>query len=93
MTTSISDILNQREKTHGTFSQNANTAQTLKSVVRGFVLTSSKLDADQREALDNICQKIARILSGGHDHADNWIDIAGYATLVSNRLEAEQVPF
>jgi len=43
--------------------------------------------ADQREALDMICHKIARIVNGNPDYADSWTDIAGYATLVAERLE------
>lgn len=35
----------------------------------------------EREALDNIMQKMGRILYGEF-HEDNWADIAGYATLV-----------
>ena len=34
-----------------------------------------------------ISHKIARIMNGDPNYADNWIDIAGYATLVANRLE------
>jgi len=47
------------------------------------------LNNDQREALEMIAHKIARILNGDPNYADNWIDIAGYATLVANRLEKE----
>ena len=47
------------------------------------------LDADQVEALDMIATKIARILNGNPDHVDSWIDIAGYATLVADRLKGE----
>jgi hypothetical protein len=48
---------------------------------------NKELDSDQLEALDMIAHKIARILNGDPNYADNWIDIAGYATLVANRLE------
>ena len=34
-----------------------------------------------------ICNKIGRILNGDHNYADSWADIAGYATLVAERLE------
>jgi hypothetical protein len=42
---------------------------------------------DQAEALDMICHKIGRIVNGDPDYADSWIDIAGYAKLVADRLE------
>lgn len=41
------------------------------------------------EALEMIAHKIARICNGDPNYADNWVDIAGYATLVANRLEKE----
>jgi hypothetical protein len=34
-----------------------------------------------------ICQKMARIAVGDADYLDNWIDIAGYAQLVADRLQ------
>jgi hypothetical protein len=44
------------------------------------------LAADQQEALDMICHKIGRIVNGDPNYADSWVDIAGYATLVADRL-------
>ena len=49
----------------------------------------SKWDAlkpDQQEALEMMAAKVSRILIGDPDYADNWDDIAGFATLVANRL-------
>lgn len=48
------------------------------------------MDPDQKEALSMIFSKIARILNGDPDHIDSWHDIAGYATLVEDRLRKEQ---
>jgi hypothetical protein len=45
------------------------------------------LNYDQREALDMICSKMARIMNGDPNYVDSWEDIAGYATLVANRLK------
>jgi hypothetical protein len=47
------------------------------------------LDNDQIEALEMIFSKLARILNGDPNYADSWIDIAGYATLVADRLEGK----
>ncbi len=47
---------------------------------------AKNLSCDQTEALEMICHKIARIINGDSDYADSWVDIAGYATLVANRL-------
>jgi hypothetical protein len=42
-----------------------------------------------RESLDMISNKIARIVNGNPSEPDHWIDIAGYATLIANRLIKE----
>lgn len=39
----------------------------------------------QRESIDLIATKLARICCGDPNHRDHWDDIAGYATLVSQR--------
>jgi hypothetical protein len=44
------------------------------------------LAPDQREALEMIQHKVARILNGDPSYHDSWHDIAGYATLVADRL-------
>lgn len=41
---------------------------------------------DQRSAVYMICVKLARIVNGDPDYADNWHDIIGYAKLVEDRL-------
>jgi hypothetical protein len=46
-----------------------------------------RLSAMQREALDMIAHKIARILNGNPDVHDHWHDIVGYASLVAENLE------
>jgi hypothetical protein len=40
----------------------------------------------QKQALTVIADKIARVLSGDPDYADNWHDIQGYAKLEEDRL-------
>ena len=46
-----------------------------------------RLSADQRESLEMVQHKVARILNGDPNYADSWVDIAGYAKLVADRLE------
>jgi hypothetical protein len=73
-------LLAQRGATHGAFSSNAHYAQTLRKLFR----TSSqwaRMSEVEAEALDMIASKLCRILSAPF-HADNWADLAGYATLV-----------
>ena len=84
----ITEILDERGKRYGKFKSHAEISQRLKYTVAD-ALSNRKgvLADDQREALDMICHKIARIVNGDPDYADSWIDIAGYAQLVANRLQ------
>jgi hypothetical protein len=78
-------LLNTRAKTHGDYDSMARRAQYLKESFR----TSSNWDSltvGQKEALELIATKIARILSGNPHEADHWRDIAGYARLVEKGL-------
>lgn len=86
---SISEILAERGKRYGSFMGNAKIAQHIKM---GFWAQENymNLAPDQQEALEMIAHKIARILNGDPNYVDNWIDIAGYAKLVSDRLTSEE---
>lgn len=83
----INDTLVERGNRYGKFIDNAEIAQHLKRYIR-LQPSYDLLAADQREALDNICIKMSRILSQGTDpeYVDNWVDMAGYASLVVDRL-------
>jgi hypothetical protein len=47
------------------------------------------LPMDTSEALDMICLKISRIVTGDHNAVDHWQDIEGYAALIRKRLEGK----
>lgn len=84
----INEILDERGKRYGAFVGHAEIAQQLKGVIRVFEANRGcDLTFDQREALDMIVHKIARILNGDPNYADSWIDIAGYSQLVADRLQ------
>jgi hypothetical protein len=88
--TNVNEMLAGREARYGSFEGHAEISQQLQCVIRTYeAKRGCDLDPDQREALGMISHKIARILNGDPNYADNWIDIAGYATLVANRLEKE----
>jgi hypothetical protein len=80
----VSKTLKQREKTHGNFTTHALISQSLKAVMRDHGIY--ELAPDQSEALEMIAHKIARILNGDPNHHDHWHDIAGYSTLIADRL-------
>jgi hypothetical protein len=46
-----------------------------------------RLSMGQREALEMLAHKVARILAGDCNHRDHWMDIGGYAELVVRELE------
>lgn len=85
---SITDILTERGDRYGLFVHHAQLSQKLKVIVSDGLLQRGKtLADDQQEALDMICHKIARVINGDADYADSWVDIAGYAQLVADRLQ------
>jgi hypothetical protein len=83
----VERILAKRNTRYGNFKDVAQVAQEMKNAIR--MCNNSELEDDQIEALDMIASKIARILNGDPNYADSWIDIAGYATLVADRLEGK----
>ena len=85
---SVNTLLQERALQYGTFVSLAKTAQEFKSVLyRELGSRNKRLADDQSEALDMIFHKIARIINGNADYVDSWADIAGYSTLVAERLQ------
>lgn len=73
-------ILAEREKTHGDFRETAAFAQNIKSIYR-LAPAYDRLPADQKEALDLIATKLARVLVGNNLEPDHWQDLSGYSLL------------
>lgn len=86
---SIDKILDSRGKLYGDFVEQAAISQELKFVMCDY-LSHNRLESYQREALEMIQHKIARILNGDPKYIDSWQDIAGYAMLVVNELKAKK---
>lgn len=85
---SIEQTLAERGNRYGDFADHAKIAQAIQDDMRigpGW----ARLDDVKRQALTVIADKIARILSGDPNYADNWHDIQGYAKLVEDRLPAD----
>jgi Domain of unknown function (DUF6378) len=81
----VERTLEERGKRYGTFSEHADISQQLKDALKkqsGWY----RLTPDQKEALEMICHKMARIINGDPNYADSWHDIAGYAKLIDERL-------
>lgn len=82
----IEEILAERGKTHGDFTDNARVMQSLKRTVHSEAGWDRLTDV-QREALHMILHKVGRIISGNPNVHDHWDDIAGYAKLASERID------
>ena len=80
----VGSVLEERGKRYGKFEDHAVISQQFKAVLGAH--SDNNLAPDQREALSMICHKIARIINGDPDYVDSWVDIAGYAQLVADRL-------
>lgn len=80
----LSVVLQDRGKTHGDFHDQAAISQQIKSALGG---ASRALLAPQKEALEMIAVKMSRIVCGDPNEPDHWLDIAGYAKLVSDMIE------
>jgi len=79
--------LDARAVEYGKFIEGAEVMQMLKRVVQNALNNRDKtLAHDQAESLDMIIHKIGRIINGNPDVVDHWLDIAGYAQLVADRL-------
>lgn len=86
--TDVAQTLKERGDKYGTFVGHAHVTQTLKRAIYEHAKAHGKeFTDDQVEALDMICHKLGRIVNGDPNYADSWIDIAGYAKLVADRLE------
>ena len=82
---SVQQTLNERQATHGDFEDVARAAQMLKTVIQNQPGWKN-LNAMQRESLDMIACKMARILAGNPNFKDHYVDIQGYAKLIEDRL-------
>jgi hypothetical protein len=79
----LDELVDAHQATHGDFADTAQIAQALKAVLD---VAAARLGPVQREALDQIAVKIARILAGDATCADHWRDLAGYAWLAGRDL-------
>jgi len=86
--TNVEEVLDSRALDYGKFKDGASLMQALKRTLADHAQKHGKTFADdQWEALEMIVHKIGRIVNGNPDVVDHWLDIAGYAKLVADRLE------
>ena len=86
----VGKVLDERASQYGSYMQASDTAIRIKGIIHNAVARNeAHLYPDQLQALDMIATKISRIVNGNPNHTDSWIDIAGYATLVADRLQGK----
>ena len=87
-TSNVDKTLDARAQMYGKFKDGAAMMQAIKRTMAAHASKHDKTFADdQWEALEMIVHKMGRIVNGDPDVVDHWVDIAGYATLISDRLE------
>jgi len=70
------------------FNCHSGVTQDLKTVIAEHLDARKKrLATDQHESSDTICHKNGRIINGEPEHTDRWVDIAGSAKHVVDRLQ------
>ena len=89
--TNIDEVTAERGKRYGDYRGHAEVSQAIKSILYSALATNPNadldtLDDDIKETLEMIAHKLGRIVNGDPYYADSYIDIAGYAKLVGDRL-------
>jgi Holliday junction resolvase len=77
--TTLDELIAAPQATHGDFADTASIAQALKAVFA--TAGADRFGPAQRESLDQIAVKLARICAGAPASAEHWRDLAGYAWL------------
>jgi hypothetical protein len=81
----IDDLLNERERSYGSFATLAPMIQQIKAIYDASPSWPA-LTPVQREVLEMDIVKTCRILNGDPSLLDNWADKAGYAMLAHEEL-------
>lgn len=90
MTDRLDAVLEIRELHYGAYSKFCANVQAFKKVIsRGIDASHHEFTDAQKETLDMIAHKIARIITGDPNYIDSWLDIAGYAQKQVQELEKE----
>lgn len=87
----IDETLEERGKRYGSYIEHAVVSQGIKELLYNALKYNKNVDLDTldddiKETLEMIAHKLGRIVNGDPYYADSYIDIAGYAKLVGDRL-------
>lgn len=84
----IDKTLAERGSRYGSFADMAAISQALCEVMRA-TPGWKRLTPSQREALEMIQHKIARMLNGDPTYEDNAVDVVGYSTLMLKNMQGD----
>lgn len=84
----VNEMLEGRKDRYGLFEGHAKIAQRLKAAMYDSPKWKILTDV-QKEGLEMVQHKIARMLNGDPTYLDNIVDIIGYSTLVKNEMESQ----
>lgn len=79
-------LIDNRQGVHGEFMENSRATWEIMRALQD-ERNWSILPDHMKHALYMCAHKMARIVAGNPEHSDHWEDIAGYATLVAQRIE------
>ena len=89
MSNPISDTLDERGKRYGNYLNQTEISNDLRTRMMNTPGWEA-MEVDMEDALTMIAVKLSRILNGDPFYSDNWVDIAGYAMLVADRLDGNE---
>jgi hypothetical protein len=87
----VDATLQQRGNRYGEYKDHARITWNIKRAMEDSPNWPS-LEDYQKEALCMVAHKVARILNGDPNYADNWHDIQGFCKLVEDRLPSATKP-
>lgn len=85
----IAETIAERTKTHGDYKDVARVSQATLDLWRTGRNWKTLTDC-QRETLQMIAHKVARILAGNANEPDHWRDLSGYSTLIERQILESQ---
>jgi len=91
---STDEILAERGKTYGKFTNHADLSQKLKVTFDTHVREYGNPELftnSMNEAIEMILHKLARIGNGSPTYIDSWADIGGYSELIVKELNGESI--
>ena len=84
----VEKLLAERGSRYGDFKGHAEITQNLKACMQESPRWK-QLSPAMKESLEMIAHKIGRILNGDPNYKDSWVDLEGYAHLISQELSGD----